>query len=54
MKLLYIFISVLALASCSKKDDTKATCPIKVYMRVQAVEPSGDTTYSNIMAVEVR
>jgi len=55
MKLIYASIAALILTSCSKEDriETISTHQ-KVYMRIQVIEPVGDTTYSNIVLVNIK
>jgi hypothetical protein len=52
MKVVYCIVAALALASCSKKDQAvEPTSTQKVFMRIEAVEPTGDTTFSKVVFV---
>ena len=53
MKLLYTLMLILLLTSCTKTETVTETQTQRIYMRIEAVGITGDTTYSDISVINI-
>ncbi len=53
MKVLYTLLILTLISSCSKTESVNEVSTQRIYMRIEAVNLTGDTTYSAISVINI-